>query len=135
MQWRLASKDDLRLLAELNHQLNADEGHRNPMNVDQLQDRMRVWLAAEYRAVLFQRQDDVVAYALFRDDERSALYLRQFFVVRSLRRQGLGRAAIRLLLAEVVPKDKRIVLDVLIENDAGRAVLARGWLPRIRCNA
>ena len=55
---------------------------------------MRGWLSTEYRAVSFRREAPVVAYALFRNDEWNRIYLRQFFVVRDARRQGVGRAAV-----------------------------------------
>ena len=121
VQWRLATVEDARLLAEMNHQLIAHEGHRNPMNVAELEQRMRGWLSADYQAVLFYQEDKVVAYALFRDDESGRTHLRQFFVVLPLRRQGVGREAFRLLRTEVIPTDRRIVVDVLTGNTAARS--------------
>jgi predicted GNAT family acetyltransferase len=121
MQWRFASPDDVRRLAELNHELIADEGHRNPMNVDQLENRMRAWLATEYRAVVFTSGAEVLAYALFRDDEADSIHVRQFFVIRARRREGIGRDAIRLFVRDIVPKNKRVVLDVLVRNTVGHA--------------
>jgi len=121
LQWRFATVEDSRLLAELNHQLIEDEGHRNPMDVDQLERRMRSWLESEYRAVLFQRGSEVVAYALYRDDDSGRIHLRQFFVVRQLRRQGVGREAMRLFRTAVVPRGKRMVVEVLTANVAGRS--------------
>ena len=59
MDYRFATDADISLLAEWNHQLIRDEGHRNPMTVPQLADRMRGWLAGDYRAVLFTDSDDV----------------------------------------------------------------------------
>jgi hypothetical protein len=47
MTFRLASVDDCRLLAEMNHQLIQDEGHRNKMTVAELERRMRGWLSGE----------------------------------------------------------------------------------------
>ncbi len=76
MTFWFATADDCPLLAELNHQLIQDEGHRNRMRVAELERRMRDWLAGDYRAVLFEERSEVVAYALFRElpDE---IYLRQ----------------------------------------------------------
>ncbi len=48
MTFRPATNDDCPLLAELNHQLIRDEGHRNRMTVAELEQRMRGWLAGEY---------------------------------------------------------------------------------------
>lgn len=121
MGWRLATEEDALLLAELNHQLDADERHRNPMTVDALAQRMRGWLSTEYRAVLFLREQHVVAYALYREDESGRVHLCQFLVARHLRRQGVGRDALRVLPAEVVATDKRFVLEVLTANAAARS--------------
>lgn len=66
LHYRFATVADSRLLAELNHQLIRDEGHRNPMNVDQLEHRMRGWLSSvEYRAIIFAQEDTPVAYAFY----------------------------------------------------------------------
>src|ERR671925_119330 len=93
--YRFATVADARFLAELNHQLIHDEGHRNPMNIDQLKHRMRGWLSSgEYRAVIFAQEDTPVAYALYREDA-DEIYLRQFFVVRTRRRHGIGRSAMQ----------------------------------------
>ena len=43
MDYRLANNDDLDLLAEWNHQLIQDEGHRNRMTAPELRERMRGW--------------------------------------------------------------------------------------------
>ncbi|HMJ14498.1 MAG TPA: GNAT family N-acetyltransferase [Polyangiaceae bacterium] len=108
-------------MAELNRELIVDEGHSNSMTKGELELRMRGWLSHEYRAVLFTEQGVVVAYAVFRDDGSRGVYVRQIFVVRERRRQGLGRCALRLLEDEALPKDRRIVVDVLSGNSVGRA--------------
>jgi predicted GNAT family acetyltransferase len=123
VQWRFASSADVRLLAELNHQLIADEGHGNVMEVAELAHRMQVWLATQYKAVLFHSNEEVVAYALFRDHEGGGVYVRHFFVVRTRRRQGIGRHALELLVGNVL-RGRRLVLDVLCGNAVGRAFWA-----------
>jgi GNAT superfamily N-acetyltransferase len=117
MRFRFATLDDCALLAELNHQLIRDEGHQNPMTVSQLEERMRGWLAGDYQTVLYEDADGVVAYALFREEPQE-IYLRQLFVVRSRRRQGLGRRAMEILRSEVWPKNKRLTVEVLVANKA-----------------
>jgi hypothetical protein len=47
MNYRSASSRDAPLLAALNQQLIQDEGHRNPMSIAELKDRMEEWLAGE----------------------------------------------------------------------------------------
>ena len=78
MEYRLATERDLDLLAEWNHQLIRDEGHRNPMPVPELRERMRGWLnGGEYKAVVFGPEANPLAYALFREDA-AGVYLRNF---------------------------------------------------------
>lgn len=119
LTYRNAVLEDVPLLADLNHQLIQDEGHSNPMTPAQLAERMEGWLTSrEYWAVLFYRDAACVAYALLRDDIQDT-YLRHFFVARPHRRQGIGREAISLLLREIVPPDKPVRLEVLVNNERG----------------
>jgi GNAT superfamily N-acetyltransferase len=120
MTFRPATLDDCSLLAPLNHQLIRDEGHRNPMTIPELEQRMRGWLFGEYRAVIFERDGSIVAYALYRE-QREEIYLRQLFVVRTRRRQGIGRRAVEILRTQVWPKTKRLIVDALVANTKGVA--------------
>ena len=117
MKFRRATLKDCALLAELNHQLIRDEGHRNRMTVPELEQRMKGWLASEYAAVLFEDSGEVVAYALYRERPEE-IYLRQLFVARNRRRKGIGREAVKILRAKVWPKKKRLTVDVLVRNEA-----------------
>ena len=120
MTFRFATPDDCPLLAGLNHQLIRDEGHRNQMTVPELEQRMRGWLSSEYRAVIFEDGGDVVAYGLYRE-QAEEIYLRQLFVVRNRRRQGIGRRVIEILRTKVWPTGKRLTVDVLVANQGGVA--------------
>jgi len=115
--WREASDSDLGLLAEWNHRLIRDEGHRNPMTVAQLAERMKKWLQGEYRAVVFS-DDEPVCYALFKK-EVELVYLRQFFVRPEKRRAGIGRAAFSILREQIWPAGVRLTVDVLCQNQGG----------------
>ncbi len=107
------------MLATLNLQLLQDENHRNRRTADVLETRMRNWLETPfYTAVLFERNREIVAYALYQDYPEYT-YLRQFFVVRNYRRLGIGTAAIHLLRSHVWPPDRRLTVEVLINNTAG----------------
>jgi ribosomal protein S18 acetylase RimI-like enzyme len=117
VNFRRATVDDCALLAELNHQLIRDDGHRNKMTVPELEQRMKGWLASEYAAVIFEDKGEVVAYALYRE-EPDELYLRQLFAVRNRRRLGIGRAAMEILRTQLWPKDKRLTVSVLVQNAA-----------------
>lgn len=118
LTWRQATRRDGAVLAELNHQLIADEAHRNQMSVRELERRMRSWLEEGYEAVLFERGGGVVAYALYLA-QYDEIYLRHFFVVRHCRRKGIGRAAMGLLRCQIWLKGKRLTVSVLCHNEAG----------------
>ena len=120
MTFRLATLNDCALLAELNHQLILDEGHRNPMTIPQLEQRMRGFIEGEYRAIIFEEYGQVVAYALYREGAEE-VYLRQLFVVRPRRRQGIGRRAVEILRSQVWPKTERLTVEVLVANTAAVA--------------
>lgn len=123
LTWREASESDIPLLAEWNHQLIRDEGHRNPMTVAQLAERMQGWLRSEYRAVIFsidRTHSAPVAYALYKK-EPHLIYLRHLFVDRAQRRNGVGRAAFSILREQLWPKDMRLTVDVLCQNQGAVA--------------
>jgi GNAT superfamily N-acetyltransferase len=129
---RFATAADLPRLAAWNRELIEDERSDNPMSVAQLEERMRRLLAGDYRAVLFEVADGPGGYALFRVDE-DGVYLRQLLVPRALRRRGLGRAAMHLLLDEVFPRGARVWLQVLEQNESGLAFWrALGFRPHAR---
>lgn len=90
------------------------------MTAPELEQRMRSWLAGEYRAVIFGEQGEVVAYALFRE-QTDEIYLRQLFVVRNRRRKGIGRRALGTLRSEVWSKAKRLTVEALVKNEAAVA--------------
>ena len=115
MNFRRATLDDCALLAELNHQLIRDEGHRNKMTVPKLEQRMKSWLASEYAAVIFENDGEVVAYALYRE-QPGEIYLRQLFVVRNRRRKGIGKDAVKILRSKIWPTNKRLTVEVLVQN-------------------
>jgi GNAT superfamily N-acetyltransferase len=85
------------------------------MSVPELEQRIAGWLTADYRAVIYEEAGETVAYALFqeRPDE---IYLRQLFVVRHRRRQGIGRSAVEILRSQIWPSGKRLTVEVLVAN-------------------
>jgi predicted acetyltransferase len=120
MEWRIASQQDLDLLAEWNLQLIHDEGHSNPMSVAELRQRMQCWLQGEYTAIIFSMVDGPAAYALYCQNE-TEIHLRQFFVARELRRRGIGRQAFTILRQRIWTQAKRLTVEVLVDNTAGLA--------------
>lgn len=120
LTFREVTSSDIAQLAEWNHQLIRDEGRRNRMTVPQLAERMQGWLEQHYRATIFEVAGTPVAYALFRE-QPNVIYLRQLFIVRERRRQGIGRSAFGLLRTKVWPTNKRLTVEVLTANTAAVA--------------
>jgi predicted acetyltransferase len=120
LTYRRATLGDCARLAELNHQLIRDEGHRNKMPVSQLEKRMQDWLSSEYAAIIFEVNQTIMAYALYREQPEE-IYLRQLFVNRDHRRQGIGRNAFEILRSKIWPPDKRLTVEVLVKNAAAVA--------------
>ena len=124
MKCRFATLDDVPILTKMNRALVEDEQHRHRFKPDAwFEDRMRGFLSCVYKAVLFELDDEAVAYALYTDhpDHSDTLYLRQIFVDRAYRRQGLGREVMRILKEEIWPKDKRLTVGALVGNQVALA--------------
>ena len=109
LEHRAAISADVPILARMNQQLIEDEGHRNSMHLIELETRMRFMLDGDYTATFFEQGGR---------DEPDWVYLRQFFVARGHRRRGVGTQAVRELVGEVWPADKRVRVDVLTGNHA-----------------
>ena len=124
LAYRVATTEDVSMLARMNQELTEDEGHSNRFQPESwFAERMGGFLAAEYTAIIFELSNEPVAYALYRPhaDRDDSLYLRQLYVTRDKRRQGIGRAAMRLLREEIWPPDKRITVEALSGNANARA--------------
>ena len=105
----------------MNRQLTEDEEHRNRFNTDDwFIKRMESFLNGEYQAVIFEHDGKVLAYALYRNHAEHAdtIYLRQIFVDRAFRRQGIGRHVMKVLMKEYWSKEKRLTVEVLNHNKA-----------------
>ena len=107
------------LLGRWNAALIRDEGHDNSMTIPELTERMREWLAGEYRARIFVCDGSDAGYALYRELPEF-VHLRQFYVVAECRRRGVGRAALRALAQEFPPL-KRVVVEAMIGNNRALA--------------
>lgn len=102
----------------MNALLIRDEGHRNPMTVAQLQERMANWLKGEYQAVVFEAEAQPIGYAPYRF-EPEHVYLRQLFVLLEHRRRGIARAALGWLRRNAWSEHLRVRIDVLVANRSG----------------
>lgn len=89
---------------------------------------MRRFLRTQYTAYFFMQGTEAAGYALV-DRHVKPVYLRQFMIERSFRRQHLGRQAVALLLREL--DTDTLDIDVLCRNTAGISFWERcGFLPR-----
>lgn len=107
---------DVRRLAELNRCLIEDERHPNPMNIAQLNERMKKWLATDYICYIVRENGHIIAYCLYRDDG-GHYYMRQLYVDRAHRRKGIATQLLDWLY-ENVWTNKKVRLDVLAHNEA-----------------
>lgn len=119
--WRRCSVADAGLLAELNAQLSEDEGASVGTPAAYV-DRLRTWLEqGRYEAALAGDSAGPVAYVVWRHDpDYDDVYVRQFFVVRGRRGQGLGRRLFESAIAQLWP-DQALRLDVYDSNPSGGA--------------
>jgi predicted acetyltransferase len=115
---RTCSDKDLNLLSILNKQLIEDENHDNPMNVEQLKERMRDLISTDYKAYMFEVHGETIGYAMV-NHIRRPLYLRQFFICRNSRRKGYGKIAFEKLLELL--NTKSIDIEVMYWNKTGYA--------------
>lgn len=114
---------DVETLAELNQHLIEDERHPNPMNIAELTQRMKAWLATDYICYVAKQNGHIVGYCLYRDDD-GHYYMRQLYVDRSHRRKGIATQLLDWLY-ENVWTDKKVRLDVLAHNEDAVAFYKR----------
>jgi GNAT superfamily N-acetyltransferase len=126
-----ANQDDIPQLAVMNHQLIQDEGSRNPMEVEQLGERMQGWLDDGWTALLVIVGEDVAGYMLYQqrvDDyflDQKEVFIRQFFIRRGMRGQGIGRQAIEVIVGAWLPSGATLMLEVMAGNEVGLAFWER----------
>ncbi len=127
IQLREVNEEDIATIATMNRRLVEDERSRNPFSETQFRQRIAGWLAGdEWELVLFtDPTGTAVGYAVYRLQRhdyyrtRQVVYLRQFFIDRPFRGQGLGRAAYLQLESERFG-NREVSLDVLTTNPSGR---------------
>ena len=117
MKIKECTNQDIAQLALMNKHLIEDENSSNPMNLAELENRMRGFLDEEYKAYFFLEDERVLGYALVKHTVKP-LYLRQFYIEREYRRRHCGKQAFMLLLEYI--KEDVIDIDVLPWNEGGR---------------
>ncbi|MCM2477288.1 GNAT family N-acetyltransferase [Rhizobium sp. CG5] len=128
---------DFQLLARMNRELADDEGHRNPMTVAEMEERFHRFVDQEGWSVdLFLLDDEVVGYATHRREAdptnpgNQRVFLRQFYIVRHYRQDGMGQIAFGALAESRFHPEDRVVLEVIENNPGGRVFWLRcGFTP------
>lgn len=118
MQIQECTMTDVTKLAVLNKQLIDDEKSDNPMNINELENRMKGFLETDYSAYFFIEDSQIIGYALIRNTS-NPVYLRQFLIDRNYRKQHYGTQAFEMLLRYL--NIKEIDLEVLPWNKNGLA--------------
>ncbi len=123
---RKAVLSDTDLLAQMNKHLIEDEGSRNPMNISQLMERMKNILSGEWKAVIISKDSEDIDYLIYKVSpdkyfpDQTELHIRQYFIKRQHRGNGLGTYAFDIISKEYFPNDAVLTLDVLEINPKGR---------------
>jgi ribosomal protein S18 acetylase RimI-like enzyme len=111
---RRADESDTDILAEMNAQLIQDEGHGNTMALAELQQRIKNWLSTSYKANVFELEDSIIGYALWKAEDEY-VYIRQFFITERHRRHGLGTTGFESL-KDLEFGGRKLRLEVLSNN-------------------
>jgi len=112
---RKATDKDSLILAAMNKASIRAEGHRNKMNLKQLEQRVKEFLLGEYEARILFVDNSPVGYALFRL-EPDWVYVRQFFIKDAYRRKGIGMRFFKKLQKEFTKMRPLTRIEVLIGN-------------------
>lgn len=117
---RAAGVDQVPLLARWNLALIRDEGNDNRISVDEIEARLREWLEQGYRAHVFEMDGVPCGYAIHRELP-DITHLRHYYVEPAFRRQGIGRAAFDALRRDILPGDRKLLVEALVTNGPGVA--------------
>jgi GNAT superfamily N-acetyltransferase len=133
-EWTPCEARDAELLGAMNAQLSVDEGGQPIGPLPVYVARMRGWLeAGRYQAAIARRDEEALAYVLWRDDhDYGDIFIRQYFVSREHRGAGLGQALFERAVSQLWP-GRPLRLDVYDSNPRGRAFWEKtGFAPYSR---
>ncbi len=115
-------------LARMNSCLVDDQGSENPFSLTEYEDRFREWLNTNIWTVdVFLHDGQIIGYSVYQertdyyDPNETVIYIRQYYIKRSHRRLGLGKAAFQILIDTRFPKGvQSIALHVMATNSVGQ---------------
>jgi GNAT superfamily N-acetyltransferase len=119
LQVRRATHNDVPVLARWEHALAQEENEREALTLPQREARLREWMAsAQCIAHVFEQAKAPAGFVIWGSHGPREIFVRQFYVQPSSRRQGVGRAAVATMRANVWPRDARVSLRVLVGSAA-----------------
>lgn len=119
IQIRRASHNDAHQLAQWSYALAQEEGIRTTLTARQHEAQLGEWIASAQCVVhVIERGHAAVGFVIWGSHGPREVFVREFFVARDARRQGIGRAAVSLMRSNVWPREARVSLRVLIGSAA-----------------
>lgn len=127
---------DFPLLGRMNRQSLDDQGHRNAMTAEQLEERFALFAEQCWSIDLFVLEDEVIGYALHRyeadplEPSGQRIHLRGYYIVKDRRLTDAPRLAFQALVKERYRPGERIYLEAIENNPGGKLFWARnGFTP------
>jgi GNAT superfamily N-acetyltransferase len=125
---RAADLKDARVLARMNSRLVEDQGTVNTWSLAKYEQRFLDWLqAGTWQVDIILEDGQIIGYAVYQqrgdyyNPEQPVIYVRQYYIERTHRRRGLGRAAFQELIDRRFPTGyDAIELDVVATNPGGQ---------------
>jgi GNAT superfamily N-acetyltransferase len=119
---RRATHNDVPMLARWEAQLAKEEDDGATQTLAEREARLRDWMASGQCIVhVFERAQVSHGCVTWGSHGPREVFVREFFVEPSARRQGVGRAGVALMRAHVWPRDARVSLRVQIGNASALA--------------
>ncbi|MHC4265549.1 MAG: GNAT family N-acetyltransferase [Planctomycetota bacterium] len=118
LKFRIAASNDAAWLALMNQKLIRDEKHRNKMTLKELEQRMSGFLHGRYQAVIVSAGGEDAGYGLYIKED-NYFYIRQIYIKKEMRRQGIGRSIINWIRNNPARGFKIIRTSVLVWNMVG----------------
>ena len=126
---RSADLNDVSVLAKMNSRLVEDQESENTWSLAKYEQRFSEWLQdGTWHIDMILQDGQCVGYAVYQprsdyyNPDQPVIYVRQYYIERTHRRQGLGRAAFQELIDSRFPTGyQAIALDVVATNPVGQA--------------
>lgn len=134
---RRADTADAAVLAQMNDRLVTDQGSASSWSPGKFQRRFEEWLrTGEWQVDVVVEDYQIVGYAVYQErrdyyyESKTVTYLRQFYIDRDHRGQGVGREALSVLVETRFRKGQSVAVDVVATNPGGHGFWSKmGFSP------